>query len=62
MAENNKAVAVEVTPATEISVAMFEEVEGPVPLVGPTGIDDAAGIVDNEERARAQDWVHGPIL
>lgn len=62
MAEHNKAVAIEVTPATEITVAMFEEIEGPIPLVGPTGIDDAAGIVDDEERTGAKNGVHRPVL
>ena len=62
MAENHEAIAIEMAPATMMAIAMFEEVDRPVPFVAPAGIDDLVRIVNHQQGTRAEDRKHRPVF
>lgn len=62
MAENNEAIAIQMTPAAMMAIAMFQEVDGPVPFVVPPRVDYLVGVVDHQQGTRAEDRKHRPIF
>ena len=44
-------------------MTMLKEINGAIELIVPARISDsAASLIDNQERARLQQWIHEPIL
>ena len=62
MAQDDQAIAIEMTPATEVAFAVFKEVDWPLPLIVPTGVNDFGDLIDDQQGAGEEDGVHGPIL
>ena len=62
VAENHEAITIQMAPAAMIAIAMFQEVDGPIPFVAPPGIDDLVGVVDHQQRTRAEYRKHRPVF
>lgn len=63
MGLQDELVAIQVAPAARVPLAMFEEIDRSLELIVPAGVgDSAAGLIEDQKRARLQQRIHEPIL